>query len=235
MTGGTVGTATHRGREAFEQNRREAFAICELLAAMDVHYLVALPEMYTDLHTGDLNQLVDLTAEQWGDLVDGLSELGRLTMSEYGVAVGFHPHVDTHVDTQQSVDKFLADTDPGAVSLCLDTGHIEYCSGDNREILNRHPDRVSYIHLKQVDPAVAAKARADRVDFYGAVQRGAMVEPPLGAPAMAPLLEDLAALGRDLRLIIEQDMYPAPVGSAKAIATRTRQYFASLGLLPAES
>ena len=52
---------------------------------------------------------------------------------------------------------------------------------------------------------------------------------------MAPLLEDLAALGRDLRLIIEQDMYPAPVGSAKAIATRTRQYFASLGLLPAES
>lgn len=156
-------------------------------------------------------------------------------MSEYGVAVGFHPHVDTHVDTQHFVVKFLADTDPGAVSLCLDTGHIEYCSGDNRDILCRHPDRVSYIHLKQVDPAVAAKARADRVGFYEAVQRGAMVEPPLGAPAMAPLLDDLAALGRDRWLIIEQDMYPAPSGSAKAIATRTREYFASLGLLPAES
>ena len=235
LTGGTVGTATHRGREAFEQTRRDAFAICELLATMDVHYLVALPEMYTDLHTGELNQPVDLTAEQWGDLVDGLSKLGRLAMSEYGVAVGFHPHVDTHVDTQHFVDKFLADTDPDAVSLCLDTGHIEYCSGDNREIVNRHPDRVSYIHLKQVDPVVAAKARTDRVGFYEAVQRGAMVEPPLGAPAMAPLLDDLAALGRDLRLVIEQDMYPAPVGSAKAIATRTREYFASLGLLPAQS
>ena len=101
--------------------------------------------------------------------------------------------------------------------------------------MNRHPDRISYIHLKQVDPAVAAQARADRVGFYEAVQRGAMVEPPLGAPAMAPLLDDLAALGRDLRLIIEQDMYPAPVGSAKAIAARTREYFASLGLLPAQS
>lgn len=62
-----------------------------------------------------------------------------------------------------------------------------------------------------------------------------MVEPPMGAPAMAPLLDDLAELGRDLRLVIEQDMYPAPPGRAKAIATRTREYFASLGLLPAEN
>jgi inosose dehydratase len=234
LTGGTVGTATHRGGEAFEQTRRDAFAICELLAAMGVHHLVALPEMYTDLHTGALTQPAELTADQWGDLVDGLCELGKLTMSEYDVAVGFHPHVDTHVDTQHFVDKFLADTDPGAVSLCLDTGHIEYCSGDNREIVNRHPERISYIHLKQVNPAVAAKARAEHVGFYEAVQRGAMVEPPLGAPAMAPLLDDLAALGRDLRLIIEQDMYPAPVGNAKAIATRTREYFETLGLPPAE-
>ena len=65
-------------------------------------------------------------------------------------------------------------------------------------------------------------------------RRGAMVEPPLGAPAMQPLLDDLAALNRDLRLIIEQDMYPAPVGSAKAIAARTRNYFTTLGLPPAE-
>ena len=101
LTGGTVGTATHRGREAFEQSRRDAFAICELLAAMDVHYLVALPEMYTDLHTGALTQPVDLTAEQWGDLVDGLvPNWAGSSMSEYDVAVGFHPHVDTHVDTQ---------------------------------------------------------------------------------------------------------------------------------------
>jgi inosose dehydratase len=61
-----------------------------------------------------------------------------------------------------------------------------------------------------------------------------MVEPPLGAPDMKPLLDDLAALSRDLRLIIEQDMYPAKPGNAKAIATRTRQYFTSIGLLPAE-
>ena len=120
------------------------------------------------------------------------------------------------------------------IALCLDTGHVEYCAGDNRDIIGRHPDRIEYIHLKQVNPRVAAQAREERIGFYEAVQRGAMVEPPLGAPAMQPLLDDLAALNRDLRLVIEQDMYPAPGGSAKAIAARTRDYFTSLGLPPAE-
>lgn len=234
LTAGTVGTATHRGAEAFEQSRRAAFEVCELLAALDVHHLVALPEMYTDLHTGALTQPAELTAQQWGDLVDGQSRLGALVKDEFDVQLGFHPHVDTHVDTQDFIDRFLRDTDPDTVSLCLDTGHVEYCSGDNREIVHRHPDRIGYIHLKQVDPAVAARARAEHVGFYEAVQRGAMVEPPLGAPDMAPLLDDLAALNRDLRLIIEQDMYPAPPGSARAIAARTRDYFGGLGLAPAQ-
>jgi inosose dehydratase len=234
LTGGTVGTATHRGAAAFEQSRRDAFSVCELLSAMDVHHLVVLPEMYTDLHTGELTQPAELTAEQWRDLVEGQSRLGRLVRDNFDVQLGFHPHVDTHVDTQHYIDKFLADTDPDVVSLCLDTGHVEYCAGDNREIVNRHPDRISYIHLKQVNPTVAAQARADRTGFYEAVQRGAMVEPPLGAPALAPLLDDLAKLNRDLRLIIEQDMYPAPVGSAKAIAARTRAYFAGIGLPAAQ-
>jgi inosose dehydratase len=65
-----------------------------------------------------------------------------------------------------SSDRFLDDTDPQFVSLCLDTGHVEYCSGDNRDIVGRHPDRISYIHLKQVNPRVAAQAREERVGFY---------------------------------------------------------------------
>ena len=231
---GRHGRHRHAPREAFEESRRGAFAVCELLAAMDVHHLVVLPEMYTDLHTGALTQPAELTAEQWRDLVDGQSQLGKVVAEQFDVRLAFHPHVDTHVDTQVFIDKFLDDTDPEFVSLCLDTGHVEYCSGDNRDIVGRHPDRISYIHLKQVNPRVAAQAREERVGFYEAVQRGAMVEPPLGAPAMKPLLDDLAALNRDVRLIIEQDMYPAPKGSAKAIADRTRDYFATLGLPPAE-
>ncbi|WP_020169804.1 sugar phosphate isomerase/epimerase family protein [Gordonia polyisoprenivorans] len=233
LTGGTVGTALHRGADAFAEARKDAFDVCELLSAMDVRHLIVLPEQYTDLHTGALTQAAELSAEQWRHLTEGHSKLGALLGETFDVTQGFHPHVDTHVDTQRFIEKFLDDTDPSAVSMCLDTGHVSYCSGDNRELIARYPDRISYIHLKQVDPGVAAKAREDHVGFYEAVQRGAMVEPPLGVPTMEPLLADLAALDRDLRLIIEQDMYPAPPGSAKQIAARTREYFAGIGLLPA--
>ena len=56
-----------------------------------------------------------------------------------------------------------------------------------------------------------------------------MIEPELEASDMSPLLNDLAALNRHLSLIIEQSLYPAPAGSAKAIAARTRDHCARLG------
>ena len=40
------------------------------------------------------------------------------------------------------------DTDPQYVNLCLDTGHIAYCGGDNVQIIERLPDRITYVHLK---------------------------------------------------------------------------------------
>ena len=119
LTAGTVGAATHRGHDAFEASRRDAFEVCELLAAMDVEHLVVLPEMFTDLQTGELNQPAELTAEQWRDLVDGQNRLGRMVKEQFDIQLGFHPHVDSHVETQQFIDTFLQDTDPecgGAVS-----------------------------------------------------------------------------------------------------------------------
>ena len=43
-----------------------------------------------------------------------------------GCGCEFHPHADSHVETQPQIERFLADTDPAFVSLCLDTGHVAY-------------------------------------------------------------------------------------------------------------
>ena len=104
---------------------------------------------------------------------------------EHGVELVFHPHADTHVDTQERVERFLADTDPAFVNLCLDTGHISYCDGDNVAIVQRFPDRIRYVHLKQVDPAVHRRVRAEKLSLAEAVPLGVMVEPPYGVPGDA--------------------------------------------------
>ncbi len=143
----------------------------------------------------------------------------------------YHPHADSHVDTEENVYRFLDGTDGEFVNLCLDTGHISYCGGDNIAIIRRAPERIGYLHLKQVDPEVRAKVEAEDLPFGEAVKLGAMTEPPRGIPDMPPLLAEIEKLGIDVFAIVEQDMYPCEVDAPPLpIAKRTRNYLGSCGV-----
>jgi inosose dehydratase len=158
-----------------------------------------------------------------------VTELGRRIAAEYGLKTQFHPHADGHVDSQETVERFLAETDGDYVNLCLDTGHISYCGGDNLELIRKYPERIGYVHLKQVDPAVLAKVEADGVGFDEAVRRGVMCEPPLGLPDLPPVLDALAGLDADLFAIVEQDLYPCLPEVPLPIAERTLAYLKTHG------
>ena len=127
------------------------------------------------------------------------------------------------------------DTDPETVQLCLDTGHISYCGGDNVAIIQAFPERMGYVHLKQVDPAVMQQVAEGKLGFAQAVRRGAMVEPPRGIPDMPTLLEALGRLDVDLFAIVEQDLYPCDPDVPMPIATRTSRYLSECGLGPVRS
>ena len=114
-----------------------------------------------------------------------MNELGKAMFEKYGVRAQYHPHADSHVDTEENVYRFLDGTDGEFVNLCLDTGHISYCGGDNIAIIERAPERIGYLHLKQVDPEVRAKVEAEDLPFGEAVKLGAMIEPPLRHPGHA--------------------------------------------------
>ena len=184
------------------------------------------------MRSGEALEPGELAPEQWKDLTTGMFRLGKALADEFDVSLVFHPHVDSHVDTQPRVERFLQDTDPATVSLCLDTGHISYCGGDNLEIIRKYPDRIGYVHLKQIDPAVVRRVREEGLSFADAVKLGAIVEPPLGEPAMEPLLSALSELDADLFAIVEQDLYPCEPDVPKPIAVRTANFFAGCGLGP---
>ena len=133
------------------------------------------------------------------------------------------------MDTHENVERFLAATDPSLVSLCLDTGHIAYCGGDSLKLIQDHPDRIGYVHLKQVDPAVVDRVHAAGIGFGEAVRMGAMCEPPLGIPEMPPILDALSELDVEMFAIVEQDMYPCPPDQPFPIAKRTYDYLMTCG------
>ena len=236
LCGGTIFAGLHRGAEALD----DAVAACakeaRLLTALGAKHLVLLPEQYTDMHGGKLLESPEaagaIDPDQWRNLTTGYNQLGKILTEEHGVELVFHPHADTHVDTQARVERFLLDTDPAYVNLCLDTGHISYCDGDNIAIVQRFPERIRYVHLKQVDPEVRRRVHEENLSLAEAVPLGVMCEPPYGVPEMPPLLDALAALPVDLFTVVEQDLYPVEPHIPLPIAARTAGYLRGCGLGP---
>jgi len=232
ICGGTVSASLHHGAEALARAKEDFAREARLLREVGAEFLIALPEQYTDQHGGAATDSSEIDAGQWRHLVTGINELARYLLEESGVTLVFHPHADTHVDTQDRVERFLQDTDPALVNLCLDTGHIAYCGGDNLQIIERYPERISYVHLKQVDPAIRERVRRERLSMAQAVALRIMCEPPLGEPAYPPVLEALAALDRDIYAVVEQDLYPVEPDVPLPIQARTVGYLHGCGLGP---
>ena len=231
MTAGTIFEHLHRV-DSWESTWKDVSAAAGLAAAMGARHLVVIPDFWRDPSTGEVLEDSRLTDEEWPRYATQVNRLAKAVREEFGLQVQFHPHADTHVDTQDTVERLLAETDPDLVSLCLDTGHIAYCNGDNLELIRKYGDRIGYVHLKQVDPVVRDKVLAEGIGMGEAVKLGIMCEPPLGVPEMPPILEAIAALDHvELFAIVEQDMYPCPPDAPLPIATRTLDYLRSCGPL----
>ena len=230
ISAGTVFTAFHRGPEHWDQAWEPARRVAELTAAMGGRHVVVIPALWRDDKTGRALEDRTLTDAQWDALADGHNRLGERLQQEYGLFQQFHSHADSHVETMEQIERFLAATDPKLVTLCLDTGHAEYGGASSVELIRRHPERIGYLHLKQVHPDVLARVRAEDMTFKDATAAGVMCEPPQGLPDLREVIEAAERLGRPLFGIVEQDMYPVgDFSKPLPIATRTCRYLLSCG------
>lgn len=230
VSAGTVFTAFHRGLDQWELAWEPARKVAELTAAMGARHIVVIPALWRDDKTGKELESSTLTEKQWEDLSAGHNRLGETLQKEFGLFQQFHSHADSHVETMEEIEKFLAITDPKLVTLCLDTGHAEYGGASSVELIEKYPDRIGYLHLKQVDPQIVAQVRAEEMSFSKAVRLGAMCEPPNGLPDLSKVIEAAEALGRPLFGIVEQDMYPVSSFDAPLpIAKRTKSYLLGCG------
>ncbi|MFI5804335.1 sugar phosphate isomerase/epimerase family protein [Streptomyces sp. NPDC051561] len=234
VSAGTVFTALHHGgASAWERTWAHVSQVATHAQAVGAGHLVMIPAFWRDDRTGEPLEGATLTAGQWRTLAAQTERLSRQVHEEFGLRVVVHPHADTHIDTEENVVRLLHATDPDLVHLCLDTGHYAYCGGDSVKLIERYGERIGYLHLKQVDPALLARVRERDLPFGPAVGLGVMCEPPAGEPAWEPVLEAAQALGRrrgvELFAIVEQDMYPCPPEKPLPIARRTRSFLRSCG------
>jgi inosose dehydratase len=228
LSAGTVFTGFHKGAEQWQRAWDQALDVAGLASKLGAEHLVVIPDLWRSDATAEVLESRTLTDEQWTRLAAGHDRLGKALLEEFGVRQQFHSHADSHVGTRREVLRFLDETDPRYTNLCLDTGHYAYYGGDNVRLIQERPERVGYLHLKQVDPELLFEVLKNDVPFAEAVPQGIMVEPPQGVPELAPIIDAVAALDPEIFAIVEQDMYPVvSFDDPLPIATRTREHIFS--------
>ncbi len=165
----------------------------------------------------------EMNDAQWDALCDGLNRLGRLSLEEYGVALTFHHHMGTVVQSAAETDRLMAGTDPTYVSLLFDSGHFAYCGEDPTELVRRYTKRIKHVHLKDIRPEVVAKVRENRWSFLEGVRQGAFTIPGDGCVEFDPIFACLAESGYEGYMVVEAEQDPARANPLE-YAIRARKF-----------
>ncbi|HEX8939380.1 MAG TPA: TIM barrel protein [Candidatus Limnocylindrales bacterium] len=134
-----------------------------------------------------------------------LETLGR-EAADLGHRLVFHHHAGTFVETPDELGRLMDAADPEAVGLNLDTGHYLLGGGDPVAALRRYGERVRHVHLKDVDPAVAARLRVGELaGFLDGLRQRVFCEVGQGELDVRAVLEALARRDYDGWIVVEHD------------------------------
>ncbi|WP_138471753.1 myo-inosose-2 dehydratase [Poseidonocella sp. HB161398] len=141
----------------------------------------------------------------WDRFSAGYEELSRVAHEE-GMAMGYHHHMGTIIESGADIDRFMAMAGPHT-RLLLDTGHAWFGGSDPAELAAKYMDRVSHIHCKNVRPDIARQVRDEGLSFLEGVRRGAFTVPgdAEGIVDFEPVLAEAARSGYSGWIVIEAE------------------------------
>lgn len=86
-----------------------------------------------------------------------------------GLIPALHPHVGSLIESEAEVRAVLDAVDD--LAFGPDTGHLYWAGIDPVGFLSEYRDRIAGVHLKDVDDAAVAAARADSADYRTSTKR----------------------------------------------------------------
>jgi inosose dehydratase len=153
-----------------------------------------------------ISQRPKLAAEEWAPYGRKLTALAE-KMKAFGVAMAFHHHMGTIVETDEEIDQLMKVTGPG-VGLLFDTGHCLFSGGDPYALLDRQVGRVVHFHCKDVRKPMLEKARREDMSFMDAVLAGIFTVPGDGMVNFGALLKVLHSRNYAGWLVVEAEQDP---------------------------
>src|SRR5207245_6069546 len=148
----------------------------------------------------------------WREVVARLHAVAAALRGELRMRVVVHHHGGTFIETPDEIDRLLAATDPELIGLLMDTGHLVYGGGDPVELLERHGDRVRYVHLKDLDAGKLARVRREEIPMAEAWSIGLFCPLGQGGGDCPRGVEKLRSNAYAGWTIVEQDVVPDGTG-----------------------
>lgn len=230
LIGGVVFRAFH-DPEVWSDVMDGATRTCKALAAHGAQHLVLIDSISPRRAptAGRVAEAEQMDRAEWQAYRDRIATVAKMGAEDYGLTVGIHAHAAGFMDFEPELERLLNETDDTILKICFDTGHHSYAGFDPVAFMKRHIDRISYMHFKDIDPAIKTDVIANRTGFYDACGQGIFCNLGQGDvdfPAVRQLLLDAGFEGW---CTVEQDcdplLDPDPLGDAKA----NREYLESIG------
>ena len=230
LIGGVVFRPFH-DPAAWDEVADAALRTCRALAAHGARHYVLIDSISPRraATAGRPSEAAQMDADEWRGFAERIAEACRMGL-DHGLVPELHPHAGGFMDFEPEIERILAQTDPDAMKLCVDTGHCAYAGFDPVDFMRRHMGRVSYVHLKSTCARTRERVVANRTGFYEACGEGIFCNLADGEVDLRAVRDLLAESGYGGWCTVEQDcdpnLDPDPLGDAR----RNREHLESIGL-----
>lgn len=214
--------------KSFEEVEKEFRAQLTFLKAMGAKVIGASEQSHSvqgQMDTPVFGHKYEMNDEEWDTFCTGMNKLGKIAKEEYGIALTFHHHMGTVVQSLAEVDRMMENTDPEYVSLLFDTGHFTYCGEDPLEVVKKYVHRIKHVHLKDIRPEVVEQVKKENMSFLAGVRAGAFTIPGDGCINYDPIFKVLEDAGYEGYMVVEAEQDPAKANPLE-YAIRARKFIA---------
>jgi inosose dehydratase len=146
-----------------------------------------------------------LNPGQWKQVARVVADAATVA-AEYSLDLVFHPHVATYVETPKEVERFFDATCSTKIGLCLDTGHCVYGGGDASVEAEKYKSVLRFVHIKDVDDKILAKARRKKLNFEEAIEAKVFTIVGQGSIDFPQFFRTLAKYNYSGWMVVEQDV-----------------------------
>jgi len=162
----------------------------------------------------------------WEQLAERITRAAEVAHA-CGLQALFHVHAGTLIETQTDLDELLRRVPADLLKLCWDVGHALYGGIDPVAVVRAHPERIAYLHLKDLDRSVLDRLCQQQQGFLQGIRQRVFTELGRGVLDVPGLLAALREIGYQGWLMVEQDSsWLSPAESARV----SRAYLRGLGV-----